>query len=64
MKIMNIFFIEQDTESRINIPENFNIKKILLYNPNIFNRGWAYNVIVKQFIKTDVAIFCDSDIIL
>lgn len=57
-------FVEQDTETRINIPENFNIKKILLYNPNIFNRGWAYNVIVKQFIKTDVAIFCDSDIIL
>ena len=56
--------IEQDINSKIEIPYNLNIKKILLYNPNIYNRGWGYNVAVKHFMNTDVAIFCDSDIIL
>jgi len=56
--------IEQDTEEKINIPKEYPIKKIFIYNDGIFNRGWGYNVAVKNFIKKDVVVFCDSDIIL
>ena len=63
-KEFEYILIEQDVKSNIDIPEKYVIKKILLYNPQIFNRGWGYNVAVKYFMTTDVAIFCDSDIIL
>ena len=56
--------VEQDVSEKIKIPEKLKIKKYFIYNPEIFNRGWGYNIAVKHFINTDVAIFCDSDIIL
>lgn len=60
--------IEQDTKSKITINQEIydklNIKKVLLYNPDYFNRGWGFNVAVKHYINTSVAVFCDTDIIL
>jgi hypothetical protein len=56
------FIIEQNVINKI--PEIPEIEKIFLYNPNYFNRGWGFNVFVKYFMKTDIAVFCDADIIL
>ena len=56
--------IEQDTKSNFDLPKDIKIKKLLLYNPSDFNRGWGYNVATKYYIKTDVVVFCDTDIIL
>jgi len=63
-KDFEYILIEQDTEEKIKIPEDIPIKRRFIYNPSIFNRGWGYNVAVKYFMNTDVAVFCDSDIIL
>ena len=57
------FLVEQDVNSNFNF-ENLKMQKIFLYNPNYFNRGWSFNVAVKNYVSTDVVVFCDSDIIL
>lgn len=58
--------IEQtDSIQKIKIPDTvLDIQHILLYNDKNYNRGWGYNVAVKNYINTDTVAFFDSDIIL
>ena len=56
--------VEQDEEEKIKLSDELKIKKIFLYNPHIFNRGWGYNVAIKHYITTKIAVLCDTDIIL
>ena len=62
-----IILVEQDTISKINwlgeIPKNEEINYIFVQNSGIFNKGWGYNIAVKE-AKGDYLIFHDSDIFL
>jgi glycosyltransferase involved in cell wall biosynthesis len=58
-----IILIEQDIKERVKINKNKNIKKIFIYNADVFNKGLGYNIGALN-AKYDVLVFCDADIIL
>jgi len=43
--------------------QQWGVKEIFLYNPGVFNKGWAFNVVVNQYPSYDYYIFADGDII-
>jgi hypothetical protein len=62
--IFEIILVEQGEVARFdkNILKN-NEKYKFLYNPNDYNRGWGYNVSVKNFVTTPVVVACDVDVL-
>lgn len=62
-----IVLVEQDSESKIDwlgeIKNNEKINHIFLKNDGIFNKGWGYNVGVRES-KSDNLIFNDGDMFL
>jgi glycosyltransferase involved in cell wall biosynthesis len=63
----DILIIEQDTVSRIPDEIRFksnNIRYEFIYNPSLFNRGWAYNVAVKHHcLNARVVVLMDTDVL-
>jgi len=61
---LEIQIIEQDTQSRLQLPFNRpNIKQTFLFNEKPFNRSWAFNVAALKTNKPILA-FADTDIIM
>mgnify|MGYP000487562975 FL=1 len=56
--------VEQDEVKKFdeNLLENGE-RYEFLYNPKEYNRGWGYNVAVKHFVKTNVVVTCDTDVL-
>jgi hypothetical protein len=63
IKNFEILLIEQDVTEKFDCSKFPKVKKIFLYNPNVFNKGWGYNVGALN-AKGNYLIFGDSDIIL
>ncbi len=65
-ELANIIIIEQDIASKIDITmlcKKLSISHHFLYNPNIYNRGWAKNFGVAKCSKSDIAVIIDNDMI-
>ena len=60
--IFDVAVVEQASEPDFN-GKQWGIKEIYLFNPGVFNKGWAFNVVVKQYPDYDYYIFADGDII-
>jgi hypothetical protein len=62
---LKIIIIEQDSESKLHIPENIkvSVQYLFIHNDGYYNRGWAFNVGYKHF-DTDYYFFADGDIIM
>lgn len=59
---LDICVVEQDKEISNTVPTD-QITHIFIHNDGIFNKGWAFNVVVKQFPQYSYYGFCDADII-
>jgi len=60
---MDIFLIEQDREPYEQIPKE-NLSHQFIQNPGAFNKGWSFNVAVKQNPSYHYYGFADADIII
>ncbi len=65
--MFDVLLVEQGSISRFNI-EEYNLKSYVryefLYNPNAFNRGWGFNVVVKHFCpQSKVVVLMDVDVL-
>jgi hypothetical protein len=62
--LFEIILVEQDEIKKFdeNLLENGE-RYEFLYNPKKYNRGWGYNVAVKHFVKTNVVVTCDTDVL-
>lgn len=58
----DIIVVEQDSESHFE-SANTIAKHIFLFNKGVFNKGWAFNVVCKQYPDYDYYLFADGDII-
>ena len=63
--LFEVILLEQDSlkqfdESLLKFGERYEF----IYNPDSYNRGWAYNVAVKHFVSTPVVATCDTDVLL
>jgi hypothetical protein len=65
--IFDILIIEQDSTSRISVNDlntSLHIRHEFIYNPSCYNRGWGYNVAVKNFCyDSEVIVLMDIDIL-
>lgn len=61
--LMEILIVEQDTEKKLHIDDALNVRHLFIYNPDLFNRSWAFNCGVNNSTK-DVYVFADADIFL
>lgn len=60
---LDICVIEQDHEPRIRI-QNDKVTHYFLNNPGTFNKGWGFNVVVKQLPNYQYYGFADADIVV
>ena len=60
---ITVIVVEQDVESKLDIKLFPNCESIFIYNPNLFNRSWAFNVAAMNSDK-ELLVFSDSDIFL
>lgn len=60
---LDIHIVEQDTESYDQLPKE-NVSHTILHNSSMFNKGWSFNVIVKQHPDYTYYGFSDGDIIV
>jgi hypothetical protein len=61
----DVLIIEQDVSSKVNL-EGYNrkIRHELVFNNRLFNRGWGFNVAVKNLCEnSDVVVFLDTDVL-
>lgn len=58
-----IVVIEQDDKPKLKEICTDDITYIFVYNPELYNRGWAFNVAFKE-VEADYYFFADNDIIL
>ena len=56
---ITVIVVEQDVESKLDIKLLPNCKSIFIYNPNLFNRSWAFNVAAMNSDK-ELLVFSDS----
>ncbi len=65
--VFDILIIEQDSEPRLDLKTlpKLNIRHEFIYNPKLFNRGWGFNVAVKNFCgNSSIVAFLDADILI
>lgn len=60
---LEIIIVEQDDSPKLQIDANLNIHQFFIKNSEAYNRGWAFNVAVKQTEK-NIFVFADADIFL
>jgi glycosyltransferase involved in cell wall biosynthesis len=60
---LKIIVVEQDETPKLKGIDNKDITHIFLYNPGLYNRGWAFNVGFR-FTSADYYFFADNDIVL
>ncbi len=60
---IEIIIVEQDSISKLTLPENSNIIHKFVYNPDLYNRCWAFNVGVNCSDK-EYFVFADSDVFM
>lgn len=63
--LFDVLIVEQDSKPTQNIrdiiPGHYQYE--FIFNPYAYNRGWLYNVAVKNFSNAKVVAFCDTDIL-
>lgn len=59
---VQIILVEQDTHSKVS-HLNLNCKHIFVKSDKPYNRSWGFNIGLK-FVKTNIVVFGDSDIIM
>ena len=60
---MDICVVEQDREASGQISKD-QVMHVFLQNNVMFNKGWAFNVAVKQFPTYQYYVFADADLIV
>jgi len=65
--LFDVLIVEQDSKSRFTLSEfgvGRNVRHEFIYNPDEYNRGWGYNVAVKNFCcDADVVALMDTDVL-
>jgi Protein of unknown function DUF115 len=65
--LFDVLLVEQDSISRLKLSELTNktyVRHEFIYNPKDFNRGWGYNVAVKDFCSaSEVVALMDTDVL-
>lgn len=64
--LFDVLIVEQDKKPKIElISRHFKpyVRHEFLYNPGAYNRGWGYNVAVRNFTKAPVVALMDTDIL-
>lgn len=65
--LFDVLLVEQDSEERINTCElgvKSYVRHIFIFNPEDYNRGWGYNVAVRNHCeKTKVVALMDTDVL-
>ncbi|QXD22922.1 DUF115 domain-containing protein [Opitutia bacterium ISCC 51] len=63
--LFEVILLEQDSEKRFDQSLLKHGERYeFIFNPDSYNRGWAYNVAVKHFVTTPVVATCDTDVLL
>lgn len=60
---MEILIVEQDSQPKLSLPQDLQVRQLFVRNGGLYNRCWAFNVAAKYTDK-DIFIFSDSDVIL
>ena len=60
---MDICVVEQDREASGQIAKD-QVMNVFLHNNVMFNKGWSFNVVVKQFPTYQYYVFADADLII
>ncbi|MEZ4883082.1 MAG: glycosyltransferase, partial [Chitinophagales bacterium] len=60
---LEILVVEQDSEAKLDLDANLNVKHLFIFNSGLFNKGWSFNLAEKHTQKSVLA-FGDADIFL
>jgi len=65
--LFDVLLVEQDIEQRLDLGTlgaKPYVRRVFIYNPREYNRGWGYNVALRHFCNgTEVAVLMDTDVL-
>lgn len=66
-ELFDVLVVEQDSEHRLSLGQldaKPYVRKVFIYNPEEYNRGWGYNVAVKHYCEgAKVVALMDTDVL-